>query len=90
MPDYVFQNLEDTTLEQTTFHIEGVQYSLKQNQVVDLTEEIAEHLNSITYPQYYEQFDADKGGNVTVQGMGKRRFSLTPATKKQREKAARS
>jgi hypothetical protein len=90
MPEYVFQNLEDSTLEFTTFTIEGKQYSLKQNQVVDLTEEIAEHLNSISYPNYVEEYDKEKGGMTSVPGMGKRRFSVTPASTKQKQKRERA
>lgn len=81
MPEYVFNNLETPDPQFTfDFTFQGKGYRLRQNAVVKLPEEIADHLNGLATPVYADVHDPETGEMVSRAMGTRKRFSLVPAT----------
>lgn len=89
MPQYVFNNLETPDPKMPfDFSYQGKPYRLRQNAVVDIPMEVAEHLNSLSVPVYADVHDPETGELVSRPVSTRQRFSVTPVI--QNQKAAKA
>jgi hypothetical protein len=78
-----FTNLETPNPELLfDFTYNGKLYHIKQQSVVDLPEDVADHLNDLSTPVYADVLDKETGEMVSRKISERKRFSLTPVREK--------
>lgn len=88
MPQYVFTNLEHNDPKMPfDFTFQGKLYSLRPNAVVDLPNDVADHLNRLAIPVYADVPDGETGELVSRAITTRKRFSLTPVADTQAKPA---